>query len=261
MATDFTTIRLDVADGIATLTLATPDAGNAIAPESARELRAAANALAERDDVRVVVLTAEGRFFCVGGDIAFFAGADDPHAALHALATDLHEALLALAGLDAPMVARVHAAAAGAGLSLVCAADLAIASPAASFTVAYTAIGLSPDGGSSWLLPRIVGRRVATELMLTNRRVKADEAQALGLVNEVVPEEELDARVAALAAQLASGPLAAHGAVKRLLRTSSQTTFEDQLAAEADSIATLAGSPTGIEGAAAFLAKRPPVFP
>ncbi|WP_372791291.1 enoyl-CoA hydratase/isomerase family protein [Paraconexibacter sp.] len=261
MATDFTTIRLDVTDGIATITLDQPDAGNAIGPDLARELRAAAEGLAERDDVRVVVLRSEGRFFCVGGDIQYFAGADAPEAALHALATDLHGALLALAALDAPVIARVHGAAAGAGMSLVCAADLAIGTPAASFTVAYTAIGLSPDGGSSWLLPRIVGHRVATELMLTNRRVKADEAKELGLLTEVVGDDELDARVAELAAKLAAGPRAAHGAVKRLLAASSRTAFADQLAAEADSISQLAGSPTGIEGAAAFLEKRPPAFP
>jgi 2-(1,2-epoxy-1,2-dihydrophenyl)acetyl-CoA isomerase len=255
-------LRTEIADGIARLTLATPDTGNSIDPATALALKETAAELAARDDVRVVVLAAEGRFFCVGGNIEFFASADDPRAALHALATDLHDGLLGLAALDAPVIARVHGAAAGAGMSLVCAADIAIGAPGASFTVAYTGIGLSPDGGSSWLLPRIVGRRTAAELMLTNRRVKADEAKALGLLTEVVAsEEELDARVDELAAKLAAGPLAAHGAVKRLLDSSATTGFADQLAAEADSIATLAASPTGVEGAAAFLAKRPPVFP
>lgn len=254
-------LRTEIADGIARLTLATPDTGNSIDPAMALALKETAAELATRDDVRVVVLAAEGRFFCVGGNIEFFASADDPHAALHGLATDLHDGLLGLAALDAPVIARVHGAAAGAGMSLVCAADIAIGGPGASFTVAYTGIGLSPDGGSSWLLPRIVGRRTAAELMLTNRRVKADEAKALGLLTEVVAEDELDARVDELAAKLAAGPVRAHGAVKRLLDSSATSRFADQLAAEADSIATLAASPTGVEGAAAFLAKRPPVFP
>ncbi|MTD45994.1 enoyl-CoA hydratase [Conexibacter sp. W3-3-2] len=254
-------LRTEIADGIARLTLATPANGNSIDPAMAGALKDAAAELAARDDVRVVVLAGEGRFFCVGGSIDYFASADDPRAALHALATDLHDGLLGLAALDAPVVAKVQGAAAGAGMSLVCAADLAIGGPGASFTVAYTGIGLSPDGGSSWLLPRLVGRRVAAELMLTNRRVKADEARALGLLNEVVPEEELDARVDEIAEKLAAGPVAAHGAVKRLLDRSATATLADQLQAEADSIADLAGSPTGVEGAAAFLAKRPPVFP
>ncbi len=254
-------LRTEIADGIARLTLATPDTGNSIDPAMALALKDTAAELATRDDVRVVVLAAEGRFFCVGGNIEYFASADDPRAALHGLATDLHAGLLGLAALDAPVIARVHGAAAGAGMSLVCAADIAIGGPGASFTVAYTGIGLSPDGGSSWLLPRIVGRRTAAELMLTNRRVKADEAKTLGFLTEVVSEEELDARVDELAAKLAAGPLAAHGAVKRLLDSSATAGFAEQLAAEADSIATLAASPTGVEGAAAFLAKRPPVFP
>lgn len=254
-------IALTVAGGVADLRLDNPDAGNAIDPAWARAFRAAAQSLRERDDVRVVRLSAAGKMFCVGGDLGFFAGADDRYAALHGLADDLHDGLLALADLDAPVVARVHGAAAGAGMSLVCAADIAIGSPGASFTVAYTGVGLSPDGGSSWLLPRLVGWRRAAELMITNRRVKAEEALAIGLLTELVPDDELDARVDAVVARLAAGPTASFGAVKRLLRDSATAEFGRQLHAEADSIATLAASPTGIEGVAAFLEKRPPAYP
>jgi 2-(1,2-epoxy-1,2-dihydrophenyl)acetyl-CoA isomerase len=154
----------------------------------------------------------------------------------------------------------VRGVAAGAGLSLVCASDMAVAAPGASFTVAYTAVGYSPDGGSSWLLPRLVGLRRATELMLTNRRLTADEALALGILTEVVPDESLDERVGQIVGRLATGPTPAFGAVKRLLRSSATSSFEEQLAAEADSIATLAASPVGREGVAAFLEKRPPDF-
>jgi 2-(1,2-epoxy-1,2-dihydrophenyl)acetyl-CoA isomerase len=209
----------------------------------------------------VVRLSAAGKMFSVGGDIGFFAAAADRYAALHALADDLHAGLISLSELDAPVVARVHGTAAGAGMSLVCAADIAIGSPSASFTVAYTGVGLSPDGGSSWLLPRLVGWRRAADLMLTNRRVKADEALAIGLLTEVVPEDELDARVDSVVARLAAGPTASYGAVKRLLRESATTPFAEQLRAEAHSIATLAAAPTGLEGVAAFLEKRPAVYP
>lgn len=254
-------ITLTVAGGIADLRLDNPAAGNSIDPPFARAIRAHAESLHGREDVRVVRLSAAGKAFCVGGDLGFFAGADDRRAALHGLATDLHAGMVALAELDAPVVARVHGVAAGAGMSLVCAADIAIGSPAASFTVAYTGVGLSPDGGSSWLLPRLVGLRRAADLMLTNRRVKAQEALAIGLLTEVVAEDELDTRVDELVARLAAGPTTSYGAVKRLLRESATTGFEAQLRAEADSIAALAASPTGIEGVAAFLEKRPPAFP
>ena len=254
-------IALAVSDGIADLRLDTPDVGNAIDPAWAEAFRDSARSLRDRDDVRVVRLSAAGKMFCVGGDLGFFAAADDRYAALHGLAENLHAGVIALAELDAPVVARVHGAAAGAGMSLVCAADIAIGSPAASFTVAYTGVGLSPDGGASWLLPRLVGLRRATDLMLTNRRVKAEEALAIGLLTELVPEDELDARVDEVVARLAVGPTASYGAVKRLLRSSATAELEPQLDAEADSIATLAASPTGIEGVAAFLAKRPAEYP
>ena len=253
-------VTLHVDAGVARLTLARPEAGNALDPALAAQLRAHAAELHERADARVVVLAAEGRAFCVGGDVGFFAGAEDPRAALHALATDLHGALLDLAALDAPVVARVHGVAAGAGMSLVCAADLAVGASSASFTVAYAGVGLSPDGGSSWLLPRLVGHRRAAELMLTNRRLGAEEAAAIGVLTEVVDDAGLDARVEALAAALAAGPTGSYGAIKRLLRTSATADLADQLAREADTIADRAASPEGREGIAAFVAKRRPDF-
>jgi 2-(1,2-epoxy-1,2-dihydrophenyl)acetyl-CoA isomerase len=251
---------LTVTDGVAELRLDAPQTGNALGPQLSAELREHAQALQGRDDVRAVLLSASGKAFCVGGDIRHFASAADPEAALHAVAGDLHAALLALTQLDAPVVARVQGAAAGAGLSLVCAADVAIASTSASFTSAYTRIGLSPDGGQSWLLPRLIGLRRATDMLLNNPRVDAAEALRIGLVTEVVDDNALDARVHAVVAALADGPTPAFGATKRLLRASSTATFEEQLSAEADTIAGLAASPVGREGVAAFLGKRPPEF-
>jgi 2-(1,2-epoxy-1,2-dihydrophenyl)acetyl-CoA isomerase len=253
-------VTLDVAsDGVARLVVDAPP-GNAISPAVVGALNEQTVALGRRDDVRVVTLVTAGRTFCVGGDVRYFAAATDPEATVRELAGEFHAALLALAALDAPIVTRVQGAAAGGGLSLALAGDLVIAGASASFSAAYTRIGLSPDGGMSWRLPRLVGAGRAAELMLTNRRVGADEAARIGLVSQVVPDEELDAHVDAVATALAAGAAPAQAAVRRLLRTSATATFDEQLALEAESIARLAASPEGREGVAAFLAKRPPDF-
>jgi 2-(1,2-epoxy-1,2-dihydrophenyl)acetyl-CoA isomerase len=248
-------VELSVDGGIADLRIAGP-----IDMEWASGLRAHAAALAARDDVRVVRLTAEGRFFCPGGDLQWMLAQPDRRTAVHELAVVLHEGMSQLMRLDAPVVARVHGTAAGAGMSLVLAADIAIAGAAATFTMAYTRVGLSPDGGSSWLLPRIVGRRRAAEIMLLNPRIDADEAERLGIVTRTVPDDELDSAVDAVVAQLAEGPTPAFGAVKRLLGRSSQVDLDDQLHAEAESVAELGGSATGREGITAFVEKRRPEF-
>lgn len=254
-------VGVRVAAGVATLTLDRPDAGNAIDPQLARELRDAARDLAGRDDVRVLLLRAEGRMFCVGGDVGYFARAEDRHAALHALAGDLHDGLRALLALDVPLVAAVQGPAAGAGLSLAVACDVVLAGEAASFTAAYTGIGLSPDGGQSWTLPRLVGPRVAADMVLRNRRVHAAEARAIGLVTEVVPDDELAARAAAVAAELAAGPAEALAAARRLLRDGGTATLDAHLDAERDAIAARGASAEAAEGIAAFRERRPPAFP
>lgn len=259
MSDDGVTIEVSEA-GVAHLFLSRPAAGNALEPGICRELRDAAHELAARSDVRVVVFRTAGDVFCVGGDVRFFAGSDDAEAALRGLAGDLHDALATLAELDAPVIVRVQGVAAGAGMSLAAFGDVTVASSASSFTMAYTGVGLSPDGGSTWFLPRAVGQKRAAELMLTNRRVGAEEAARIGLVTEVVEPDELDARVAEVAERLAAGPTPSLGAVKRLLRESATSTLADQLRRETDSIATLAASPTGREGVDAFVNKRRPDF-
>ncbi|MDO9407412.1 enoyl-CoA hydratase/isomerase family protein [Patulibacter sp.] len=261
MAVTAPAIAVAVDGGVATLTLARPDTGNAIDPVLARELREAAEGLAARDDVRAVLLRAEGKMFCVGGDVGFFASAPDRHAALHALAGDLHDGIRALVALDVPIVAAVQGAAAGAGMSLACAADVVIAGPAASFTVAYTAVGLSPDGGQSWTLPRLVGVRRAADMMLRNTRVKADEALRIGLVTEVVAQDALLERTTTVAHELAAGPTGALAATRRLLRASATATLDEQLDAERESIAVRGATAEAGEGIAAFLQRRPADFP
>ncbi len=245
------------ADGLAELIIDGP-----IDMEWAQAFRDGARSLAGTPGLGAVLLrAAEGRFFCPGGDVGWMVGQDDVGAGLRSLAGTLHDGLVALAVLDAPVVAKVQGPAAGAGLSLVLGADVAIAGASAVFTMAYTGVGLSPDGGASWLLPRLVGRRAAMDIMLSNRRVSAEEAAALGIVTRAVPDAELDAAVEEYLAMLLSGPTASYGAIKRLLALSSQQDFEQQLADEVDAISALGGSPTGAEGISAFVEKRRPVFP
>lgn len=253
-------VDLQIRDGVARLWLDDAESANAFGPQMADDLLAATEELRHGRAPAVVVLGAAGKVFCGGGDLGHFAAAEDPAATVHALAGVAHSALVNLAALDAPIVARVQGAAAGIGLSLVCAADLAIAARRATFTAAYTAVGLTPDGGQSWTLPRLIGLRRATELILTNRRVDADEAARIGLITEAVADDELDHRVDETVEALRRASTSALGAARRLLARSATASFADHLRAEADSVAILAGSPDGREGVAAFLDRRPPAF-
>jgi 2-(1,2-epoxy-1,2-dihydrophenyl)acetyl-CoA isomerase len=252
---------LEVRDGVAYITLNRPEAGNALDPLLVHEFRDAAESLDERDDIGAVILTGAGKNFSVGGDLRFMHDAgDDVADAVYGLASTMHAGIEALAELDAPVISLVRGAAAGGGMSIAIAADLVLAAESAHFTVGYTAIGFSPDGGSSWTLPRIVGMRRAIELALLNERVSATRAYELGLVTRVVADDELDAEAEALARRLASGPVGAHGAVKRLLRETYKTGFTKQLEDEARTIAGLSAAPDGREGVLAFLDKRAPHF-
>jgi 2-(1,2-epoxy-1,2-dihydrophenyl)acetyl-CoA isomerase len=254
-------LRFELADGVARITLARPDAANAIDLALARELADAALRCDEDPAVRAVLLAGEGRLFCAGGDVGAFAGAGDAvPALLKQITASLHVAIARFAHMQAPVIAAVQGAAAGAGLALACAADLAVASESAKFTLAYTRIGLAPDGSSTWFLPRLVGVRRSLELMLTNRTLSAAEALDWGLVNRVVPAAALLPEAEALARELAAGATGAFGAVKRLLLLSSAQGLEAQMEWEARAIADAARSGDGREGIAAFLAKRAPRF-
>lgn len=254
-------ITTTIDGGVATITLSSPGNANAMTLEWGACLKEDVARVVAAEGLRVVLLRSEGKAFCVGGDISAFGSTDDPRGLLEQLAGDLHAGVLALLDLDAPLVVAVQGVAAGAGLSLVCAADIAIAGRSAGFIAAYTAAGLSPDGGMSWTLPRLVGQRRAAEMLLTNRLVKADEAATIGLVTETVDDEALNARVDAIVAQLALGSPASYGATKRLLRSGTTTTLAEQLPLEATSIAALSATPAGQEGINAFLEKRRPAFP
>ncbi len=249
------------AAGIARLTLNRPESGNSINIALAKALMEAAIVCAEDETIRCVLLTGAGRFFCVGGDIASFATAGEQiPELLREMTGYLHPAILQLMQMNKPLVAAVNGAVAGAGLSLALIGDIVLAAPSVHFTAAYTAIGLSPDGGTTWLLPRLLGMRRAQEIILTNRRVKADEALQLGLVTRVTGESELMEGADAVAATLAASAIRAIGRSRNLLLSCFDTCLEDQLEREADSIAAAGGDAESREGIAAFLAKRKPNF-
>ena len=257
----FENLTFEVRDGLARLTLNRPKAANSFNLDLAREFLETATICAEDSAIRAVLLTGAGRMFCAGGDLKNFAAAEDQIPARVAETADtLHAAILKFAHMNAPVVAAVNGPAAGAGMSLVCMTDMALAAESAIFTMAYTASGLAPDGSSTYFLPRIVGMRRARELMLTNRRLSAAEAQAWGIVERVVPDDDLIAEAEKLARVLASGPTLAFGAVKRLLLSSQNAQLEDQLDAETSAIVAMTRTSDGREGVAAFREKRKPSF-
>lgn len=259
---EFRAIRFDVEAGVATITLSRPEAANALDARMMEELLEAAIRCDEDPAVRAVRITGAGpKAFCAGGDLAQFHGHGDAlPAALKRMTTHLHGAVSRLVRGDAPVVAAVNGVAAGAGLSLACMADLVLAGASARFTMAYTRAGLVPDGSSTFFLARLVGLRRAQELVLTNRMLSAPEAEAMGLVTRVVPDEALAEESARLARELAAGPTRAFGAARRLLLRAAGDDLETQMEHEARAIAEVARGHDAREGIAAFLEKRPPRF-
>jgi 2-(1,2-epoxy-1,2-dihydrophenyl)acetyl-CoA isomerase len=254
------TVRVDVRGAVAHLTLTRAEAANTMNLQFGREFLAATQSLQADPRVRAVVLSGEGRNFCFGGDLkGMVASGGDLSAYLSELTTALHAGLAHLTRMNAPVIAAVRGSAAGAGLGLVLAADLAIAGKSAKFTPAYTGVGLTPDAGCTFLLPRAVGYKRAMELFLTNRVLGAEEALDWGLVNQVVEDDQVDGTAAALAARLASGPTGAFGAVKRLV-AEAEPGLETQLGRESRSIAARGAGAEGREGIEAFLDKRAPRF-
>ncbi len=255
-----TTLRFELADHVARLTLDRPEA-NALDLDLARALMQAAMRCDHDPEVRAVLLTGAGRFFCAGGDLRAMTGygAALP-TGLKELTVYLHAAVSHFVRMRAPLVIAVNGAAAGAGMSLAAAGDLVLAAESATFTMAYTAAGLVPDGAATWLLPRLIGLRRTQELMLTNRRLTAPEAHAWGLVTRVVADDRLADEAATLAASIARGPTVAFGGVKRLLCESFAGGLESRMEAEGRGIAAVAGTTDGREGIAAFLERRRPTF-
>ena len=259
-AAEYQTLKFDLTAGIATLTLARSDnPANALNARMAEELFDAALRCGA-PDVRAVIITAQGRMFCGGGDLAEMDAAEDKPAFLTRMATLLHAGLSRFAHIDAPVIMAVNGVAGGGGFSLVLSGDYVIAAEHAKFVSAYSASGLTPDGSSTYYLAKHVGLLRAKELMLTNRVLSAPEAQEWGLVNAVVPAEDLMATAQGVAAKIAAGPTKAFGGVKRLLDTAFSDGLETQLDRETRSIAAMMQTEDGPAGIAAFLAKQTPDF-
>lgn len=252
---------VDIADGIAWLTLNRPEAGNAIDLPMARALMEASIRCQTETSIRCVVLTGAGRIFCAGGDVSLFkSSGDQVDALLSELAGTLHMALARFARMPKPLLVLVNGPAAGAGLSLAIGGDIVLTARSAHFTAAYGAIGLTPDGGLSWMLPRLVGLRRAQDIILTNRRIKAEEAEAIGLVTRAVDDAQLPDEGRATANRLANSAVAAIGAAKGLLQESFSSGYETQLEREARTISAAGANAECREGLAAFFAKRHPDF-
>ena len=250
---------------IATLTINRPDALNTLDFALMDALIEAVADVAADDALRVVVLRGAGRHFMAGGDLRTFAGelAKPPaqrNADFQRVIGRLHSAIEYFHRMPHPVVGQIHGAVAGFGLSLMNACDLVVAADDAYFASAYRNIALTPDGGGSWSLPRIVGTRRAMEIMLLGERFDARRALELGLVNRVVPAAELASAVAAIAASLATGPVMAIRNAKRLVRDALGRTLSEQLAAEAESFGACSGTDDFAEGITAFLEKRPANF-
>jgi 2-(1,2-epoxy-1,2-dihydrophenyl)acetyl-CoA isomerase len=255
------TILYSVSDGIGTIVLNRPKVMNALDAEMIRRLREVAERVEHDAAVRAVVIRGEGAAFLAGGDVGMFhANLPNMQALVREGATELHRAILALRRTPRPVLASVHGAVAGAGVSLMAAADLVIAAEDTKLTMAYSKLGTSPDGGATWGLPRLVGYRKALELMLLSDIIDAQTALRLGLVNWVVSAERLEAETAGIARKLAHGATIAFGEIKRLVYQGQDQTLAAQLEAEVRAFAHCAGTRDFAEGVTAFVEKRKPNF-
>jgi 2-(1,2-epoxy-1,2-dihydrophenyl)acetyl-CoA isomerase len=253
----FKTLLFDVKDNVAYITLNRPEAANAINLELGKELMYSLMQCDEDPLIRAVLITGAGPMFCAGGDLKSLADkGENTSYYLKELTTYLHIGISYLVRMDPPVVAAVHRSAAGAGMSLACACDMTLAAESAKFTLAYTRLGLTPDGGATYTLPRLVGIKRTLELVLANRLLSAEEALNWGIVTRVVPEKDLIKEATALAARLAAGPTKAFGTSKRLLQAGLSESFEAQMKNESSSISEMARTADGREGICAFLEKR-----
>lgn len=250
-------VLLERQGAVACLTLNRPEAGNAVDVPLARCLLEVATAVADDPAIRCVIVRGNGRMFCAGGDVKQLHAAGDARPELlHRILACLHPAIVRLASMDKPVITAIHGPAAGAGVGLAAVGDIALAEPDAHFTMAYSRIGLTPDGGATWLLPRLIGLRRTQELALTNRKVSAEEAAAMGLITRVVAKGTLAQEVERVAQSLSRSAVGALGRTKRLLLTNGDATLERQLQAESANIATQGGTAESRIGIAAFIERR-----
>jgi len=253
-------VRIEDHDGITHLVIDRPEAGNALDLETSYQLAAAVTELSARDDLRVVVLRATGKRFCVGGDLLGFQRAEADANLCHTVALPLHDAIRGLEALTVPIIAKVHGSVGGGGVGVVLAADIIVMGESAVYRMGYTGSGLSPDTGVSWELPHRAGMAAAMDIILTNRRVSAAEAVSLGLASRAVPEAQLDAEVDEIVESLLVVPKQTLAETKRLVRAAFSTSLDAQLDDEATTIGRIGDTRDARETIDAFLAKRRPVF-
>lgn len=259
-------IKTTIQDGVGTIVLDRPEVLNALNPDMAAGLNAATGALGADSRVRCVVIKGAGEHFMAGGDVRHFHqllqtspanAAEDIGAEIK----EVHAAIINIRSMPKPVIASIRGASAGFGMSLVAACDLAIAAEDAVFSLAYCRIGTSPDGGSTWTLPRMVGLKRAMELALLGDRISPQQASDYGLINWVVPAAALDDKTAELAARLACGPAGALARTKALLGDSLATNLASQLDSEKNSFLEGVTGAEFAEGVSAFVEKRAAKFP
>jgi len=258
MTEDNAPLQIGREGAVATLRFNRPAALNALDVPMAEAFLAAARHIAADKSVRAVLLSGAGKGFMAGGDLAVLQA--DPQGGAKALIGPLHEALVVLAGIDAPIVAQVHGVAAGAGLSLMLQADFVLAAEGTRFNLAYVNIGTSCDVGASWALPRLVGMRRAMEIAMLGDTYDTAAAERMGLINRAVPAAELEAEAMALAQRLAKGPTVALGNLRRLMRRSLDRDLASQLDAESVAFQTCAATDDFRIGLDAFFGKKPAAF-
>lgn len=261
---DYKTLLLSLENQVAKITLNRPEQANGMNMELIEELADAArycDQAVNDSHAKAVLITGNGNIFCAGGDIhSFKSFGAEVSTEIARLAGHLHEATSCFMQMQAPVITAVNGAAAGAGFSLAMIGDLVVAAESAQFMLAYTAIGLSPDGAATYTLPRLVGLRRAQELILLNRRLSANEALEWGLITKVFSDDSFMDEAMSLANKLANGPTRSFGTVKKLLNASDTNTPEEQMALEAENLAALSSSKDGQEGIMSFLEKRKPSF-
>lgn len=257
---DFETILVDVTDGVVEITLNRPDKYNALNTQMANELVAVCEVVAADPSMRVLLVTGAGRGFCAGQDLAEVADRDESFSFIEHLESSYNRLVRAMRGVEKPIICAVNGAAAGAGLGFALAADLRYASEHAKFIPAFIAIGLAPDSGVSYWLPRLIGVARATEMLYRNERVSAEKAAEIGLVNGVFAADAFLDEARAIAKQFAQGAPLGFAMTKRALNQSLVNSLTEQLDLEAECQQIAGHSADYKEGVAAFYEKRPPVF-
>lgn len=256
---DFQFIKLEVAEGVATLTLNRPEVYNALNDGITFELQNALKAIAKDDAIRVIVLTGSGKAFCSGQDLKAASG-QEKRSFMQSLHKRYNPIISAMRAMPKPIICRLNGVAAGAGCSLALACDMIVASEEATLIEVFINIGLVPDSGSSYFLPRLVGMAKAFELCSMGSRVKAAEALQLGLINKVVSADQLDQAVKEYTDYFAQAPTKSIGLIKRMLNKSTTSTLEEMLEYEAYCQEIAGTSQDYKEGVTAFLEKRKPAF-